>query len=120
MSEMDTILREVKVKPINMAKSFTIFDYYTTLTEFDRQSYDNIIYTDERGLMTYDKKIPIVSNKVDVEKLKRFALFAKKFCSEVERAANPIAVPAGCRCCLKGKKRTSCGLFYSLIFGEVK
>lgn len=36
MSEMNTILHETKIKPIGLAKSYSIFDYYTGLTEFDR------------------------------------------------------------------------------------
>ncbi len=64
--------------------------------------------------------MPKAVTKADCDRLLTFKKLAERFVYLIERAARPVAVPSGCRRCFKGAKRTSCGLFYKLVFGEVK
>jgi hypothetical protein len=36
MSEMQAIFMQTKIKPVNHSKSYTVLEYYSSLTEFDR------------------------------------------------------------------------------------
>lgn len=63
---------------------------------------------------------PIVKAAADVEKLEQFQNDCKQFIELLAYSSAPISVPRCMSCCFRNQPRTSCGVFYKLLFGETK
>ena len=72
-------------------------------------------------LYTFEKLFPIPSSPKDFKLLSEFKSLSDQLLEIFQVAPHKLSWPACLRCCCcKTKKRTSCGCFYSVLFGRTK
>ena len=116
LEKMLHIFVTVSLKPINSGEEFLMSVYYQQVSEFTRVVYDQKATKDGFPIRSF----PLAKSEQSIILLKSFDALAIRFIQLATIAPYPIPIPRCLSCCCRGKRRTSCGLFYKLLFGETK
>lgn len=94
--------------------------YYIEVNEWQRLTWDTKSAGAEQSPFLLKRFFPIAKGPADIEGLEQFQRDSLEFVELLALASAPISVPRCLRCCFRNKPRTSCGIFYKLLFGETK
>ena len=121
MSKMRDIFSKVKIQPVSANNDYTIMEYYTELSSYDRQMHDSRRVADQPGSYLFERVFPIASTPQDAVDLQEIMPLCDQLAALFEQAPARVSWPAFLRCCCcKTKKRTACCCRYTVLFGQIK